>query len=446
MTSERTTRETPLTSGGSRLRSRRDFLRAAGGATAIVAAPAFLTSALSASPNEAVVTGHIGVGGRGSSLLDMCRGHAGIRIAAVCDVDRRHAAEAKAKVGGSAELSGDYRRILERDDIDAVVIATPDHWHCPITIAACRAKKDVYVEKPLSQNVAEGRAAVEAAREHGRVVQVGINHRSASYNREIARIIRGGRIGKIREVRNWMWTNPRKPRTAPIAAPEDLDWDFWLGPTPEVAYHPERSHYNFRWCRDYAGGYMTDWGVHMFNVVTCAMDVDHKGPDTVEASGEFAPDNLYDFPMKMEARWEYSDPDFVLAWTQPSENGAVLPGQKYAMTFVGEDGELRTGFGDEMYKFYRDGKEEPLPREGRSVDVPESPGHLQNWLDCIRTRERPIADVEIGHRTTLTCLIANIALFSGAGKLRWDWRNERFLYNATANEWLGRESREKYRI
>src|SRR5690606_123315 len=252
-----------------------------------------------------------------------------------------------------------------------------------------------------------------------------IQHRSADYNREIARIIRGGRIGRVHEVRCYMWENPRKPRTGPTAPPPELDWDFWLGPAPEVAYHPDRVHFNFRWCRDYAGGYMTDWGVHMMNVVTCAMDVDHKGPDSIEARGEFAPDNLYDFPMRMEATWQFSDPDFKLVWIQPSEGGDLLPDQRYSMTFYGEEGELRTGFGSGMHRFYRDGKESPLPREGREVDVPESPGHIENFIDCMRTRAQPIADIEIGHRTNVICLLVNIALFSGKQSLKWDWKTER---------------------
>ena len=425
--------------------SRRTVLRR--GAALGIALPSFLPTFLRASPAESIATAHVGVGGRGGSLLGGAMGNSGTRVAAVCDVDAQRLAAAKKRVGGEVEGNGDYRPLLDRKDIDAVVIATPDHWHAGVTISACQAGKDVYVEKPASHNVAEGRAMVKAARQHERVVQVGTHHRSASYTREIARIVRGGRIGRVRAVRMWMWENLKAARTPVRAPPKHLDWNRWLGPAPVVGYHPERVHFNFRWCRDYAGGYMTDWGVHMMSVITMAMDIDHQGPTSVEASGQYAPDNLYDFPMRMEARWEFADPDFELTWTQPSEGGDVLPGARYAMNFYGEDGELRCGFGPGLHKFYRDGKEAPLPREGRSVDVPESAGHFENWLDCVRTRGRPIADIEIGHRLTATCLLANIALFSGErGRLRWDWKKERFVDNDAANAWLGRSEREEFRV
>ena len=212
--------------------------------------------------------------------------------------------------------------MLDNKTLDGVVVAAPDHWHATMTIAACRAGKHVYCEKPLSHNIAEGRRAVRAARKYDRMVQVGIHHRSAEYIRHIVRLVRGGAIGKVHAVKNWMWTNKVEKRTpGPGKIPPSLDYDSWLGPAPEAAYHPSRVHYNFRWCSDYAGGYMTDWGVHMFNVVTFAMGVDHKGPESVEAKGTYAKDNIYDFPTSMKARWEVKDPDFTLTWDQPEEGG-----------------------------------------------------------------------------------------------------------------------------
>ncbi len=375
-------------------------------------------------------------------LLSGAQSRSDVSVAAVCDVDRNRLDAAVKATGGTADGFSDYRKILDRNDIDAVVVATPDHWHALVTIDAAASGKDVYVEKPLCTFLAEGRAMVEAARKHRRVVQVGINHRSEEYIRAVVRIVRGGRIGKVKLVKCWVFSNPFEPRTPPQDPPPELDWDRWLGPAPWSAYHPKRVHFNFRWCRDYAGGYMTDWGVHMLNVVTFAMDVDHKGPTTIEASGKFAEGNLYDFPISMEAKFEFQDPDFTLTWTQPGEGGDVLPGEKYGMTFYGEDGELRTSFG--AHKFYRDGKEAPLPREGREVEIPTSPGHFQNWLECIRTRAEPIADVEIGHRTTSICILGNVALWTGR-KLRWDWRAEKILDDAEANALLSRENRAPYR-
>ena len=423
--------------------SRRGFLSRS---AALVALPSFIPRLVSASPAERLVVGHVGIGGRGGSLLGMTRGNAQVEVGALCDVDQGHLGRARKAAGGNPQQAADYRRVLDNKALDGVVVAAPDHWHATMTIAACRAGKHVYCEKPLSHNIAEGRRAVRAARKYDRVVQVGINHRSTEYVRHIVRLVRGGAIGKVHAVKNWMWTNKLVKRTpAPGKIPATLDYDSWLGPAPEAAYHPARVHYNFRWCSDYAGGYMTDWGGHMFNVVTFAMGVDHKGPESVEAQGTYAKDNIYDFPVSMKARWEFKDPDFTLTWDQPEEGGDVLPGERYGMTFYGEDGELRTGFGNGKCKFFRDGKEAPLPREPASVDVPGSPGHMQNWIDSIRKSELPIADVEIGHRTTSLCLLGNIALRVGRW-LRWDWHSERFFADPEADALLGRKARPAYRI
>jgi predicted dehydrogenase len=426
--------------------SRRRFLRTSLAAASTLAAGSIACPAVFAAggapPSERIRIGHVGAGGRGSALLSQSLGAADVDVLSVCDVDRQHLDRAKAQAGARAGAHADYREILDQKDVDAVVIAAPDHWHALITIDACAAGKDVYVEKPLCTYVAEGRAMVKAAREHHRVVQMGIHHRSEDYVRRIVEIVRSGRIGKVRSVKTWMWANPVKEPTPPSAPPAHLDYDRWLGPAPAAPYHPDRVHFNFRWCRDYAGGYMTDWGVHMMNVVTFAMDVDHKGPSRVKARGAFAERNLYDFPLSMEAEWVFEDPDFTLTWTQPSDGGEVIPGERYGMTFYGEAGQLRTSFG--AHKFFVDGKEAPLPAGGRAVDVPSSPGHFRNWLECMRSRSAPIADVEIGHFTNTLCILGNIALFTGR-ELRWDWRKEAFIDAPEADAMLSRADREPYR-
>ena len=432
---------------GEQRTTRRRFLETLVATGGLIAAPAIATrwgfgAEGGAPPSGRIRIAHIGIGGRGSWLLSQSLETAEVEVVGLCDVDQKHLEEAK-KAAPKAEASADYRAFIDRKDIDAVVIAAPDHWHALVTLDACAAGKDVYVEKPLCTLLAEGRSMVNAARKHGRMVQVGIHHRSEPDIREIATIVRSGRIGKVREVKCWMWENPVKEPTPPQDPPQGLDWDRWLGPAPKAPYHPERVHFNFRWCRDYAGGFMTDWGVHMLNVVTFAMDIDHKGPESVEAKGVFAPKNLYDFPMEMEARWEFKDPDFSLSWIQPSKGGDVIPGQNYGMTFYGEAGELRTMFGG--YKFYKDGKEAELPAGGKAVDVPSSPGHFPNWIQSMRTRKLHLADVEVGHRTTSICQLGNIALFAGAGKrLLWDWKAERFPKDPEASKLLAREYRTPY--
>ncbi len=423
--------------------SRRGFLKRSLGATAFFAIPttgavpcrALKAMTINPPPSERVLVAHVGVGGRGTSLLRQTQRNAGSEVVAVCDVDQQRLHKAHALCWRGALATADYRRLLDLKDVDAIVIATPDHWHAAIATAACAAGKDVYVEKPLCTFLSEGRDMVAAARKHDRVVQVGIHHRSHPKMHEITRIVRSGRIGKVHTVKSWMWENPFKPRTPPIEPPAHLDFATWLGPAPVVPYHPERVHFKFRWCRDYAGGYMTDWGVHMLNVVTHAMDIDTKGPDAVAAEGEYEQENLYDFPKSMEARWQFSDPDFAMTWTQPSEGGDIAADRNYGMNFYGEAGVLKTWFHD--YEFFVDGQKADLPSAAREEDLPPSPGHFQNFLDCVRSRERPIADVEIGHRTTSLCQLANIALDLGR-ELRWDWRAEKFIDDPAASGLLAR--------
>ena len=427
--------------------TRRQFLGTAARAGLALGAPAIAArwgfgAEPGAPPRGKIRIAHVGIGGRGTFLLQQSLGTGDVQVVGVADVDSDHLARAQSAAGKEAQATADYRAFLDRKDVDAVMVATPDHWHALVTSDACAAGKDVYVEKPLCTLLAEGRAMVNAARKHGRMVQVGINHRSEKYVRDIVEIVRSGRIGKVREVKCWMWENPVKAPSPPTSPPPNLDWDRWLGPAPKVDYHPDRVHFNFRWCRDYAGGYMTDWGVHMLNVVTFAMEIDHKGPQTVKATGTFAPKNLYDFPLSMEASWEFRDPDFTLFWIQPSNGGDVVPGQKYGMTFYGEAGQLRTSF--DGHSFFVDGKEAPLPAGGRAVEIPQSPGHFRNWLDSIKSRKLPIADVEVGHRTTSLCQLGNIALFTGR-KLRWDFQAERFQDDAEADKLLVREYRAPYR-
>ncbi len=424
--------------------TRRTFIKSSlGTGASLIAAPSIFAGG-SILPSERFRVGHIGIGGRGGSLLRQSVGTKDVDVIALCEVDQNHLARAKGIAKKKTDTYGDHRKVLDRKDIDAVVIATPDHWHGVITIDACNAGKDVYVEKPVSTYLSEGRAMVEAARKNKRMVQVGIHHRSAPYVREIVEIIRSGRIGKVHTIKNWMWDNKFTKKTPPQAPPTHLDYDRWLGPAKKVPYHPLRTHFNFRWCRDYAGGYMTDWGVHMLNIITYAMDIDHMGPVSVEATADYRSDNLYDFPAKMHATWEFKDPDFKMEWIQPSKDGDLIPGQKYAMNFHGEKGELRTLFSHQK-QFLVNGKIEKLPEPEREVDIFKSPGHFRNFLNSIKSRKLPHADVEVGHRTNSICLLGNIAMWAGDGKLEWDWKKEKFTNHKKANELLSPNYREKYK-
>jgi predicted dehydrogenase len=213
-----------------------------------------------------VVAALIGCGGRGQGLLSI-HNDPGCTLAAVCDVDRQRADAARQRIG-AGDAYQDFRRILDRPDIDAVLIATPDHWHAAITVLACQAGKDVYCEKPLCRTIHEGRRMVEAARRYSRVVQMGTQYRSIARTRQACEWVRNGRLGKVHTVRLSHASNPVYPCEAGRPVPPQLDWDLWLGPAPWAPYHPQRSHFSFRWFMDYGSGFIADNGVHMFSVVS----------------------------------------------------------------------------------------------------------------------------------------------------------------------------------
>ncbi|MPZ17415.1 MAG: gfo/Idh/MocA family oxidoreductase [Luteitalea sp.] len=424
--------------------------------------------------NDRIRLGFIGVGGMG-------RGHLGnfmeipeVEIVVVCDVwglarDRAQKMTEQ-QPRGPAEVESDFRRVLERKDVDAVVIATPDHWHALPTIMACDAGKDVYVEKPISHNIVEGRKMVEAARTHERIVQVGTQQRSGLHFQEAVDIVRSGKIGKVARVHTWNYEN-ESPRgigsPADGTPPPDLDWDFWLGPAPSVAFNPNRFIGSFRWFWDYAGGMMTDWGVHLLDIVQWAMKVD--APSTISAAGgTFVLQDNRETPDTLDVLFQY--PEFVATYANRKTNGYTPGGQGYGITFYGTDGTLfvdRSGY--DLYPELGGVVEEPEPAyvrlqqtgrpswsRGRTVDVGRAqrmagPGsdqngpHIENFLECMRTRKLPMSDIEIGHRSTSTCLLGNIAYRTGH-TITWDATQEQVANDPEASKLLLRAYRAPWKI
>jgi predicted dehydrogenase len=382
--------------------------------------------------NDRVVAALIGCGGRGMGLLSI---HDDPRctIAAVCDVDLQRAEAAKNRVG-KCDVYQDFRRILDRQDIDAVLIGTPDHWHAAITILACQAGKDVYCEKPLCRTIDEGRKMVQTARRYDRVVQMGTQYRSMARSRQACEWIRNGRLGKVHTVKLSHPRNPTYPCEPPCPVPANLDWDLWLGPAPWAAYHPKRCHFSFRYFMDYGGGAIADNGVHMFSVVSWAMGADHTGPVSIEATGREAPDNLYDVPVELQVRYEFADPAFTMIWEQPGSGGLNLE-------FLGSQATL-SGFWDFQVT---QGQADLSPTRQDELHLERSDSHSGNWLECIATRRRPVMDVEIGHRATCWSHLGNIAYRVGR-KLRWDPVAERFVGDDEANRLLQNAYRAPWRI
>jgi len=416
---------------------RRTFLKQAAGALAVAAAPC-LVPARAFGANERVVTGHIGTGGQGNSNLRAFLGQ-GVSAGAVCDVDKKHAAATLKLLEGKGlkcAALGDYRKLLERKDINAVVIGTPDHWHALTTIHACQAGKDVYCEKPLTLTVAEGRKMVEAARANRRIVQTGSQQRSDAKFRLTCELVRSGRIGKVERVIVGLpgvnFTGPPVPDSDP---PPELDYDFWLGPAPKRPYNVKRVHYLFRFFWDYSGGQMTNFGAHDIDIAQWGLDVDASGPVAVEGKATFHPDKWYETPQSCRLTYTYANGVTLLV-------GQVQKDCPGGATFIGTQGSIHIGRSRLTAK-PAEIAERPL--EEKDVHLYQSSNHHRNFLDCVRTRKLPICDVEIGHRSATACHLGNIALRLGR-KVQWDPQKEQILGDDEATGMLSRPYRSPWTV
>ncbi len=437
---------------------RRTFAKRA----ALAGAATALSSARVLGANERIRVGFIGVGNRGDQVLDAFLPHKDAKVVAICDLHEPYLDFAAKKIGTSPACFRDYRQLLDSKDIDAVVIATPDHWHALQTIHACQAGKDVYVEKPLSLCVEEGRKMVEAARREKRVTQVGLNRRSTPACREAAEFIRKGGIGKVAAVRAFHIQNelPYGIGNPPSADARAVDWDAWLGPAPEVAYNKNRTFYRFRWFYDYSGGQLTNFGVHYLNMISWALG--HNQPLAVTAmGGKFAVKDNREVPDTLEVMWLY--PGNTLVTFSQFNTSAAPAARMGEVEFRGTEGTLYlTGNGyevvPEMHRTVEFPALSPLTREAdrawrKSVKTSVAPKkvsekdgtslHARNFLDCIRSRQLCNCDIEIGHRDTSAALIGNIA-HKMKKYLEWDGKTEKFTNEPAANKYLRYEYRKPY--
>jgi predicted dehydrogenase len=352
-------------------------------------------------------------------------------IVAVCDVDRDHAEKAKERFGGKAEVYEDYRKLIERPDIEAITIGTPDHWHTAVSLAALRAGKDVYCEKPLTLTIDEGKLLVKTVAETGRVFQVGTQQRSDDRFRLACELVRNGRIGKLKHV---TVTLPDSPAGGPFAkqpVPANLNWDFWLGQAPMVDYIPERCHYQFRWWYEYSGGIMTDWGAHHMDIAHWGMGVEDSGPLSIEGKCKLPgiPDG-YNTPNQFTV--DYTYPDDVTLHVNIGDNGVL---------FEGDKGRVYVNRGRIAGKPVEELKDNPLPEDRIKLIV--SDDHMKNFVDCVKSREKPISDVVSQHRSVSACHLANISLRLGR-KLTWDPKLEQFVGDSEADAMLARAQRAPY--
>lgn len=443
--------------------SRRGFVGSVGVAAG---AATFGIRASGASPaQDRVRLGLIGAGSRGNQLLSEFLKREQVQFVAVADVDDRHANDTadrihREKGGERPESMRDYRAMLDRNDLDAVVIATPDHWHAHPTIHACQAGKDVYVEKPLAHNVVEGQAMVKAARKYERVVGVGTQQRSSENFRKAVEAIRAGKIGRVHWIQTWNFENisPFGMGVSPDSEPPSgVDYDAWLGPAPSRPFNINRFHLLFRWFFDYAGGMMSDWGVHLNDIALWALD--QKGPTTVNTTGGiWTVKDDRDTPDTMQVVYEFPG-DCVLTYSMRKGNGYPMNGHGYGILFCGTDGTLfidRSGheiFPDRMAEPYGiklikgEVPTRSIPTQAEDFKAQDDglPDHVTDWLECLKTRERPICDVEVTHWSTNTTHLGNISYLLGR-KLTWDAETETFPGDDEANRLLSRPYRTGYEL
>lgn len=391
------------------------------------------------SPSDTINIGLIGCNGMGWHNLNTMLKHLRVACIALCDVDnnvlQKRAGELEKSSGKKAELYRDYRKLLDNKDIDAVIIGTPDHWHCLQMIHACEAGKDVYVEKPIANSIEECKLMVAAAKRYDRVVQVGQWQRSDPHWESALDYLNSGKLGKIRSARSWAYTNygrsfPVKENTA---VPEGVDYDMWLGPAPKRPFNPNRFHGSFRYFWDYAGGLMTDWGVHMIDMVLAGMQV--TTPISVSATGgKYAnPESAAETPDTLHALYDFGD--FSMLWEQ-SLGSAVGPYNRNqpGVAFVGTLGTLVIDRGQwEVLPEEEDGKflTEKLPVQtsnGRGLEL-----HTLNFLDCIKSRQPTNCTIEMGYAAALNAELGNIAYRTG-NKVFWDGQKSEVIQNDEAHK------------
>ncbi len=430
--------------------SRRQFLRRGAGVAAVgFAMPTLIPGGVLArqgvpGANDRIGVAGIGVGRQGGALMRNAQRKSDVRMVAVADVYLPRAEQMAGSLDAVAYQ--DYRKLLERRDVDAVITATNDQWRALVCIHAAQAGKDIYAEKPLTLTIHEGRLIVQAVEKYGRVLQTGSQQRSHSANRYGCELVRNGRLGKIRMVIGHNYPSPWEADLPSQPVPEGLDWDMWCGPAPLVPYHADlfapRANPGWISFRPYSGGEMTGWGPHGLDQIQWALGMDDTGPVEVWTEGpDFDPPTYAEPESRARGDKICSQPMVSFRYA----NGIVLKldnGNQGGGIFVGDQGRI------EIFRGRVTSNPEELaktPIGDDEIHLTRSTDHVQNWLDCIKTREKPIADAEIGHRATTVCHLGNIARWVGR-RLRWDPVAERFPEDEQANQFLDRPRRPPYEL
>jgi len=419
--------------------SRRGFLKAG---TATLSLPYLVpASVLGAdAPSKKITIGFIGTGDHGTTWnLTRYLELRDARVLVVCDVDGARVRRAKAMVDAAYDnedcaTTKDFRQVLDRKDIDAVMISTPDHWHTLISVMAARAGKDVQCEKP-TLTIAEGKILIDTIRKLQRVFQTSTEDRSVKEYHRIAELVRNGRVGKLQRIEVILPQQPTFPGDpTPQPVPRDLDWEMWLGPAPYAPYTKDRVHFNFRWIWDYSGGIICDWGAHLFDTAQWANDTERSGPVEVDGKGTHWEGGLFNTVKDYDVTYRY-------------ENGVVMtckPGNP-SIKFIGTEGWV----GNEGWRGKVQASSDKIlnseigPEEVHLYTNPE--GEHDDFLKCVKSRKDPYFPVDIGHRVSTVCHLANISIRLGR-KLKWDPKAERFENDEQANAMLSRPMRSPWKL
>jgi predicted dehydrogenase len=418
--------------------TRRSFLKGTAATGATFAIPAIVpTSVFGANaPSNRIVMGAIGVGSQGTGDMQGFLGKPEVQMVAVCDVEKGHRDRAKKIVDdryGNKDCTAylDFRELIGRGDLDAVLLALPDQWHAIPAIAAARTGLDIHGQKPLARSIREGRAICDAVHRYGRVWQTGSQQRSDYKFRRASELVRNGRIGKILKVEVGLPTGGGTGVKSVIPVPEGLDWNFWLGPAPYVPYRGV-SHWDWRWIMDYSGGQLTDWAGHHIDIAHWGMGWDYTGPVEIEGKGNYPTDGLYNVATQYKFACTYADGTVMTV----ANNQQIPQGAKW----YGQTGWIHVNRGGLNASDPKILREEIGPNETRLY---ESRDHKQNFLDCVKSRELTICPVEVGHRSISVGLLGEIAMLTGR-KIKWDPQNEKIIGDPEASALLGRSYREPW--
>ena len=433
--------------------SRREFVKTSATAAAVVATASMIPGTVGCAPKDdgKLTIGAIGLNGMGFSDLQAFLRQPNVECVALCDVDQsvlnKRAGQVEEKTGKKPELFTDWRKLLERKDIEAVIIGTPDHWHAAIMIEACKAGKHVYVEKPMARTIYEAFQMEKAGRKYNRVVQVGQWQRSDPHWNDAFAFVQSGKLGKIRTVKVWCYENwlVPPPVVPDEATPDGVDYNMWLGPAPDHKFNRLRFHFNFRWFWDYAGGLMTDWGVHLLDMALAGMKADYP-KSAMSSGGKLAfPDSPIETPDTQQVIYEFDG--FNVIWDHAMGIGMGDWNRDHGVAFIGNNGTLvadRNGW--EVHpEVSTNGPlvEEVARIKGTGVGLDMN---VKNFIDCIKADNRDTnANPTIGRAVATMAHMGNIAIRTGR-KIYWDPKKGEFINDPEANRMIKPTYREPWKL